>query len=377
MSNGQIIKKYIEDNAVGAAKIQVENDLPLRFRNAADSADIDLFKVDSADLARLLQDLLPSGNQELNIGSGNVGLIKVNAANVGNDNSFPFTGDTDVTGLIITNIPSTEGLVAGMNLMNDSIDPNLPSSIVSVDGPNQITIADPATASQVGLNFYAYGGFFIKTRDEAGSAGDIRGSGVSQFRSGNVSGAGNTANSGQVNVSSGNASDGQSGNIRVRTGTSTNGNSGSPQLISGNSTNGDSGDVLLQTGTAGGVRGIVNLNGRHVTANSTAVKDVADPTDPQDAATKAYVDAAIGGTTPFRETFVLTAPDLVNGYVDLTGLKDHNSVYVAVRGAAPLLEGATYEYTLSDVGPNTRVTFVAAFLATLIVGDVVQVQGTN
>jgi hypothetical protein len=294
--------------------------------------------------------------------------------------------------LIITNIPSTEGLVAGMNLMNDTIDPSLPTQIVSVDGPNQITIADPATASQVGLNFYAYGGFFVKTRDEAGSAGDIRGSGVAQFRSGNVSGAGNTAFSGQVNISSGNASAGNSGNIRIRTGTSsgaesgevqcisgnaTVGNSGAVRLTSGNATAADSGDIVLLSGTAGGNRGIIDLNGRHVTVNATAIKDVADPTDPQDAATKAYVDAAIGGTTPFRSTFVLAAPDLANGYVDLVGLKDHNSIYVAVRGAAPLLEGATYEYTLSDVGPNTRVTFVAAFLATLIVGDVVQVQGTN
>lgn len=45
----QIQKKFIADNAVGAAKVRLENNTNLRARNAANSADIDILKVDGSD----------------------------------------------------------------------------------------------------------------------------------------------------------------------------------------------------------------------------------------------------------------------------------------------------------------------------------------
>lgn len=45
----QIKKKFIASDAVGAAKIQLENNTNLRARNAANSADINVFKVNGSD----------------------------------------------------------------------------------------------------------------------------------------------------------------------------------------------------------------------------------------------------------------------------------------------------------------------------------------
>jgi hypothetical protein len=50
-----ILKKFIGNDQVGATKIRLESDLALRARNAAGSADVDLLKLDSADILKLLK----------------------------------------------------------------------------------------------------------------------------------------------------------------------------------------------------------------------------------------------------------------------------------------------------------------------------------
>lgn len=45
----QLSKKFIKDDAVGAAKIRLENNAYLKSRNAADSANIDMFKVNASN----------------------------------------------------------------------------------------------------------------------------------------------------------------------------------------------------------------------------------------------------------------------------------------------------------------------------------------
>lgn len=45
----QIIKKFIGNNQVGAAQIRLENNTTLRARNAANSADVDILKLDATD----------------------------------------------------------------------------------------------------------------------------------------------------------------------------------------------------------------------------------------------------------------------------------------------------------------------------------------
>lgn len=50
----QLITKFIEDNAVTDEKVRLRNNSPLRARNAAGTADVDLLKLDSANVFTLL-----------------------------------------------------------------------------------------------------------------------------------------------------------------------------------------------------------------------------------------------------------------------------------------------------------------------------------
>lgn len=49
----QLKRKFIEDNAVNGAKIRLDNNEMLRGRNAANSADVDILRITTADQLEL------------------------------------------------------------------------------------------------------------------------------------------------------------------------------------------------------------------------------------------------------------------------------------------------------------------------------------
>jgi hypothetical protein len=82
-----------------------------------------------------------------------------------------------------------------------------------------------------------------------------------------------------------------------------------------------------------------------------------------------------------KETFVLTASDISNGYVDLAEVAVANSIVFLVRGAGVMLEGASYDYSVDYTGGNggkTRITWLNDLAiggaAELVAGDVLQIQ---
>lgn len=85
---------------------------------------------------------------------------------------------------------------------------------------------------------------------------------------------------------------------------------------------------------------------------------------------------AIVTYTPARNKYTLNGTDITNQYVDLTHLSATASVQLSVVGLAPQFEGI--DYTLSTVGGVTRVTFAGdlatAGNAALVSGDIVHIN---
>lgn len=82
-----------------------------------------------------------------------------------------------------------------------------------------------------------------------------------------------------------------------------------------------------------------------------------------------------------KQTFVLSGTDITNQYIDLSNVASTKSIHFMVKGAPSLLEGASYDYSVSytgGAGGNTRITFLNDLAtgggAALIAGDVVQVH---
>lgn len=223
--------------------------------------------------------------------------------------------------------------------------------------------------------------------------------------------------------------EGPSGSLTVRsdnqTGVST--NSGAIVIESGNAAGAtsNSGDVTIQSGTATQTRGDVDINGREITLNSNAGADVivnsnndfvvsavladlgacerlllpfasSDPTGVTEGEmyynttsnVVKYYDGAswitIGtgtGLTEEKETFVLVSGDITNGYIDLANVARTDSITFIVKGLGPLLEGASYDYSVNytgGAGGNTRITFLNDIAtgggSALVAGDVIQVK---
>jgi len=81
-----------------------------------------------------------------------------------------------------------------------------------------------------------------------------------------------------------------------------------------------------------------------------------------------------------KETFTLNGTDITNQYIDLTQVALNDSIQFMVKGAGSLLEGASYDYSVSytgGAGGKSRITFLNDLAtgggAALVSGDIVQV----
>lgn len=85
--------------------------------------------------------------------------------------------------------------------------------------------------------------------------------------------------------------------------------------------------------------------------------------------------------TSEKQTFVLSGGDITNQYVDLANVAEVDSIDMKVLGLGPMLEGGSYQYTVSYTGGsggNTRIVFqneiATGGVSELIALDVMQIS---
>lgn len=190
---------------------------------------------------------------------------------------------------------------------------------------------------------------------------------------------GGAGNSGNLTLKSGaiiSSGSGASGTWTAGSGASLAGASGAVTLASGDSTSGNSGAVLVKSGTAGGTRGSVTVNGLgislvggggNVNLNSTEkLINVVDPTSAQDAATKNYVDTSLaakqnakmavvdGGNAPYT---ILATDDHVRDTTTLTADRAYTlpactAGNIGERHEVKNLPAQTHNITLTAAGSD-------------------------
>lgn len=119
----QIVKKFIADNAVDGSKVRLDNNQTLRARNAANTADLDIIKVTSADVVEVQKLLQASSSLPVPSLPKEYATIEYidnfvngktdakDSVNVMSITNVPLTGNTP---LVIDDITITNGMRLGL-----------------------------------------------------------------------------------------------------------------------------------------------------------------------------------------------------------------------------------------------------------------------
>lgn len=355
----QLKGKFLENNAVGASKVRLENNQALRARNAANSADVDLIKLSASDVFTLLRELNAGNNKISGLADPtNSG----DAVTLSYMQSF-FAGASDPKDAV--RVATTAALAAvtyanGASGVGATLTANANGALGNIDGVglsvnDRILVKNQVAGLQNGIyivsDLGSAGTPFILTRAvDADSGADVT--------------------QGLFTIASEGSSQAQQGFMLTTSDPITVGTTAlsftkfGEVVIAGNG--------ITKTGTTLAVDA---GNGLTFSGNTLIVAVDASALS---LATTKFVSGEVRSLRAFKESFTLGAGDITNQYVDLSKVAHQGSIMLVPQGGPTQKE--TDDYTLNYTGgasSKTRLTF-AGDLATggaseLVATDVLSV----
>ena len=419
----QIQKKFIKDQAVDESKILLSNQGELKARNAADSADVSLLKLDGSDILKMLKlprldSLLaaPSDAKDLtpkdyvdqaeadaissanSYTDGEVTILETEDLTfVKLDGSRPMTGDLDMASQQIVNLvaPLASDMAANKGYVDGEIS-TLSGQVMLLDGSQPMqaamdlgafkieNVADPVSAQDAATKAYVDGEFQSQLTDELGVSIATLVSGkvpVSQLPNAimEYQGMWSAATNTPTLSNTGNAAEDLGNVYKVSAAGSVDFGAGSISFEVGDyailgSSGWEKADTSDAVTSVNGQAGIVVLDAGDISV-SPAVEggsDVQSALENLETALGALESASVEFV---QEKFVLDSTDISNGYIDLGELAIAASINAYVDRLAI---HQTDDYTLSTVGGVTRLTFAGNLISPseeqVAIGDVVRVK---
>lgn len=314
----QIIKKFITDNAVGAAKIRLENASILKARNAANTADVSMISVNAANELQIdngvivpaLDNSVPLGSSTKRFSAGHVRQMMDSSNQVSVDVQTRELKDTGSTAIADYATPGILKLIAtnlnpftdNAKILGTSILRYLEMWVSSIKNTGQINIESSGSNIKLGVQ----------------NAGDVEVKDLSNTGAPSLRLFNNASTFG----------------VRMK----------APGTLAANYSltlpvdDGNSGEVLRTDGA-----GILS-----------------------------WVAAATAESRA-KETFTLLAADITNQFVTLANSPMASSVHFIVKGGAPTLEGAAHDYSVVGAQVNFLNDLATGGAAALVAGDIVQV----
>jgi hypothetical protein len=315
--DSSITTAKIAANAVTGAKIRLNNDEVLRARNAANTADISILKVNASNLTEIQTQMVPNLSGTMDLGSSSLNFARV------------FSRQFLATGA-----------------------PGFWKTGDATTGNSQNASFGSGSPTTAGAN-----------------------SGTSLFFTGNATGSGN---SGTVTVASGNAVDGVSGDVNIQsgsisgTGTRGNINIAARQVYLNNNASGEifAGGLKIQSVATptvstdaankgyvdsvvtSGLTGVIYADGSEdFTADQSMggnkLTNLANPVASGDAVNKGYLESyTLNLRRPQLDAFTLSGGDITNKYVVMSEIPVDMIADLKVSGAPAQLQNLDYEILL-------------------------------
>jgi len=339
----KISKQWIEDNAIDNTKILLNNNFPIRSRNAGDSADIEMLKVSATDIITLMRTTSMSNFKLTDLADPvdsldavNLQTLQAAVAGLSEPKDSARLATTAALPAHTYNEPGVEGIGATLTA-------NASGAFPTIDGvtpilSDDILVKDEGSGSSIEHGVYVLtqvgdgGTPWILTR-RADFDEDVevhQGVFVPINEGANNAGLGfliSTANPITVGVT--------------------------PFSFTQFGEKIEAGQGLIRTGSTLSVD-----IGDGLEFNGNAIDVDVDDADLVDGTTK-LVSGSVSGIKSYNEIFVLTGTDISNQYVDLTKVASRNSISVKPTGAPMQVETSDFSLNYTGgTGSKTRLTFV-------------------
>lgn len=110
------------------------------------------------------------------------------------------------------------------------------------------------------------------------------------------------------------------------------------------------------------------------TGDLVLIADVSDSNNLKKVTAQSIADLAPAAPSRAKQTFVLSGTDITNQYVTLSNTPLSNSVLLIVKGGGAMIEGASYDYSISGAQLNFLNDLATGGGAELVATDVLQVS---
>lgn len=374
----QIKNKFLADNAVDENKFRLSNDGSLKARNAANSADVDLFKLDTSDILQFLShprisssavntdDVLTKKDLDASLD----GLKPKEAVRLATDANITLSGNQSIDGvlsvtgdriLVWQQTDATENgiYVAAAGAWARAADFD---SLTPEDEINGAYTMAQEGSTYAGWSFVQFGTVSTIGSDDidftvrsnlsfsGGDGIDVTGTTISVDHDGE----GLTFSVGQLSL----------------------------ELDGGTLTKSATGLKVADNGIdEGQLSSNIDAESFQIAAGYTPAAGTVAATDTLQVAFE-KLDGniqAIDTATAAQESFTLDGTDISNQYVDLTNIANAGSVILTPDGGPMQIEGV--DYILSTPGAFTRVTFAGDLAsggdAALVATDVIYIKYTH
>lgn len=351
----RLLGKYVQDSTITDLQIRLRNNLALRARNGANTADVEILKISATDILQILREMSMEGNKITNLADG---TALTDAVNLGQVQALVqgLTDPKDAARVATTSALPTSTYSNGTSGVGATLTADANGALPSIDGValvvnDRILVKNQANAFENGIYEVTQLGdgatpWVLTRTTDADEDSEVTQGMYVPIAEGTINGSLGfiLTTVDPITVGASNLNFTQMGESII---------AGQGLIKSGSTLSIDNGDGLGFSGNQ-----LVVLVDNDLVDGSTDIKG-----------------GLVVARKDFEEEFTLNSTDITNGYVDLSKVASRDSIQLFPRFG--IKQKQVVDFTISYTGgasSKTRVTFAGDLAAITEAGDILDIQ---